>query len=163
MLTSIVETVVRPGLAADHAMMAARSQLRPFLTQPNSEMEHTTRGGATHPLRYVMKRMAESNSRFRCYRNPVRGSWQDRAMEAPPPGFVRVVLACRACGEVDVCDVQPGAMSPERLRAIWRCFACAGIAESRERPRCGARRRRLGLGLGRMRCAGPPGDASRTA
>jgi hypothetical protein len=71
-----------------------------------------------------------------------------------------VVLAC-ACGHEDVCDVQPRAMSPERLRGIWVCFACAGIAESRERPRCGARRRRLGLG--RMRCAGPPGDASGTA
>jgi hypothetical protein len=48
MLTSIVETAVKLGLAADHAMMAARSQLRPFLTQPNSEAEHTTQGGATH-------------------------------------------------------------------------------------------------------------------
>jgi hypothetical protein len=53
MLTSIVETVVRPGLAADHAMMAARSQLRLFLTQPNSEMECTTQGGAMHLFRHA--------------------------------------------------------------------------------------------------------------
>jgi hypothetical protein len=33
------------------------------------------------------------------------------------PGFVRVVLVCRACGAVDVCDLQPRAMFPERLRA----------------------------------------------
>ena len=46
-------------------------------------------------------------------------------MDAPPPGFVRVVLVCRACGAVDVCDARPSAMSPERLRAVWRCFACA--------------------------------------
>jgi hypothetical protein len=46
MLTSIVRTtVVRPGLIADHAMMAARSQLRLFLTQLNSKTQlyHTRR------------------------------------------------------------------------------------------------------------------------
>jgi hypothetical protein len=52
-------------------------------------------------------------------------------MDAPPPGFIRVVLAC-ACGQVDVCDVRLGAMSPERLRAGWVCFGCG---EREEPPR----------------------------
>jgi hypothetical protein len=54
-------------------------------------------------------------------------------MDAPPSGFVRVVLACRACGEVDVCDVRLGAISPERLRAIWRCFGCGELEDHIER------------------------------
>jgi hypothetical protein len=54
-------------------------------------------------------------------------------IDAPPAGFVRVVLACRACGHVDVVDVRPGAMSPERLRAVWRCFGCGRGAEPAER------------------------------
>jgi hypothetical protein len=80
----------------------------------------------------------------------VMAMWQDRAIDAPPPGFVRVMLACRACGWTDVCDLQPRAMSQEGLRAVWRCFACGERAEP---PAAGARTPAGGPGDG-------PGAAS---
>ena len=47
------------------------------------------------------------------------------AMDPPPPGFVRVHLTCRACGEAETLDLQTHAMTPERLHRIWRpCGAC---------------------------------------
>jgi hypothetical protein len=46
-------------------------------------------------------------------------------MDSPPPGFVRVPLICRACGEAETLDLQTHAMTPERLHRIWRrCAAC---------------------------------------
>jgi hypothetical protein len=80
-------------------------------------------------------------------------------MDAPPPGFVRVVLVCRACGEADVCDLQPRATSPERLPAVWRCFACGERAEP---PEC---RGQDGPGGGPGGGPAPPdvGDAAQAA
>jgi len=45
--------------------------------------------------------------------------------EPPPPGFVRVSLACRQCGEVAVFDLQRGVGTLARLRLVWgSCTAC---------------------------------------
>ena len=47
------------------------------------------------------------------------------AMDPPPPGFVRVHLTCRECGEPETLDLQTHAVTPERLHCIWRrCAAC---------------------------------------
>jgi hypothetical protein len=46
-------------------------------------------------------------------------------MDPPPPGFDRAVIACAACGCVEVLDLQHGVCSPERLRQVWsRCADC---------------------------------------
>jgi hypothetical protein len=46
-------------------------------------------------------------------------------MDPTPPGFDRLSLACRACGGVEMLDVQQGVMTPERLRNMWpRCSGC---------------------------------------
>jgi hypothetical protein len=46
-------------------------------------------------------------------------------MDPSPPGFVRVHLTCRACGEAETLDLQTHTMMPERLHRIWRrCAAC---------------------------------------
>jgi hypothetical protein len=37
-------------------------------------------------------------------------------MDPPPPGFDRVVISCRACGQVDVLEPQADGMTFERLR-----------------------------------------------
>ena len=37
-------------------------------------------------------------------------------MDPPMPGFGRVVISCRTCGQVDMLDLQEGVITPERLR-----------------------------------------------
>lgn len=46
-------------------------------------------------------------------------------MDPAPPRFDLAVIACPACGHVDVLDLQRGVCSPERLRRVWqRCSVC---------------------------------------
>jgi hypothetical protein len=55
----------------------------------------------------------------------VVGSCREVAVEPPIAGFVRAVIACHACGWVDVLDLQQDVCSPEWLRRVWtRCAAC---------------------------------------
>ena len=58
-------------------------------------------------------------------RSPSRGTLAAGAlgMDHPPlPGFVRVVVTCRACGWQDVLDLQ---ISVEELRRVWLgCDVC---------------------------------------
>ena len=45
-------------------------------------------------------------------------------MGLPPPGFDRVVISCRACGEVGTLDLSAGIVTPLRLSVIsLRCSA----------------------------------------
>jgi hypothetical protein len=58
-------------------------------------------------------------------RSPSRGTLAAGAlgMDHPPlPGFVRVVVTCRACGWQDVLDLQ---ISVNQLRRVWLgCDVC---------------------------------------
>jgi hypothetical protein len=50
-------------------------------------------------------------------------------MSPCPPGFVRVVLTCRRCGEVTVLDLHPAVIASRYpgvplARFSWRCSSC---------------------------------------
>ena len=56
-------------------------------------------------------------------------------MDPPPPVFERLVLSCRACGGVDMLDLQEGVMTPERLRYMSPRCSNAARATSTSRWR----------------------------
>ena len=46
-------------------------------------------------------------------------------MGPSPPGFDRIVVSCRSCGEAVTLDLQRGIITPEQLHQIWRhCTTC---------------------------------------
>jgi hypothetical protein len=75
-------------------------------------------------------------------------------MDPPPPGFVRVLITCRACWREDVLDMQRGIMTLERLRRSWRrCAECQSgdieIAAASDRP-CGDAERHEAITTGAL-------------